>query len=102
MNRVTIKSISIVIALVVGGFIAYLDSRNFRYIWVVSVVLLGILIMKVKYRHGSRFGVLFSGFKESGYEFTQTEKDIGIIILSFMASPFIFMLIMSLYGTIAL
>jgi len=102
MNRATIKKILIILALVIGGIITYWDTSNFGYIWMASIISLGLLIMKVKYRNGSRIGVLFSGFKEAGYEFTSIEKDIGITILVFMASPFIFMLIAVIYGKVAL
>lgn len=102
MNSKNIKIIFILIALMAGGITAYLDIGNIIYIWMVSIVLLAILIARVSYRNKNYLGMFFTSFKAAGYELTKTEKDIGVIILVFMASPSIFMLILGLYGKIAL
>ena len=102
MNSRSIKILFIILALILGGVAAYLDVSNIFYVWSLSAALLAILLAKVSYRNKNYLGMFFTSFKAAGYELTKVEKDIGVVILIFMASPFIFMLIMALYGTIAL
>jgi len=102
MEDKTIKVFFVVLAMVLGGYVTYLDIENIRYVLGGSGFLLAALIAKISYRNKNYLGMFFTSFKAMSYSLNNSERNIGIFLLSFLASPFIFMLIMSAYGKITL
>jgi len=82
-------SIAVVIPLLVGSIITYIDIKYVFYIFTVSVVAIYFLANKIRWRTG------YTGFLppfDTTSSLTEGEKIIGVASVSLMASPFIYML----------
>ncbi len=102
MNYRSVKIASRIIALVLGASLFYLKIISAFYIFAISGLLLGMLMVKVKFRNKDYFGIPVASVKSASFEYSKVEKDIAVAILLFMASPFIYMLLAAVYGYFAL
>ena len=94
------RSLCFIIPTLVGSFITSQDPQYFKVIFIFSVALLVLLVLKVQIRHKDFLGILFSFFVDSpsGLKLNENEILIAISAFSLMVSPFVFALVKGIYG----
>lgn len=98
MNIKSIRILLSVSLLALGSYIGLKDINYAFYIFGICCVLIGLLLAKANLRNKNYIGILFTTRKELGFKLTEHELTAGISIVSFMLSPFIGMIMVSLYG----
>ena len=96
MNEKTINILCVAVPMVFGGITTYIKASSMFYVFGGSLILLFVLVTKVKLRNKNHLGAFVGGHGAS-YVMNRNEIRAGIVFLSLMVSPFVFIFLLSKY-----